>query len=447
MSAESDFEYEGIEADDEMYGAEADDEADDEAEYMEADDEGIEADDEADDEAEYMEADDESIEADDEADDEAEYIEADDEARVSGSARLRANQDRRRRVAYAQKMAAARKRDERRAATTQKSITRQIRSVRAGAPARVAPVATLRGAGVVTAILPNGRRTQMRIIPTVAPVAEVNRLRSVILTNEKRQAVATANNAKAITALASTQTSAVKRLTDQQLKSDKELGKRIVEINSRLDKRITKELGGGAGSMGKHGKRMMVMLRRQRQRSMWNSVLLASAAPFYAAYGKSGDPFHRNNLILTGSLLGWLVGDELIDQFSGKSSNALKSGANWWSYLAPVGNGATVYFLLKDKQHQRFISGVTDVPATGEITVSLVDVIAKDFNDDFKRDDHPAVATVLEPAGLAGTVTASVKQGNLKLMVEPDSPIGGVTKVAWIVDTEPTQVVSKLATP
>ena len=43
------------------------------------------------------------------------------------------------------------------------------------------------------AILPNGRRSRMRIIPTVAPISEVNRLRSVVIVNEKRQAVATAD--------------------------------------------------------------------------------------------------------------------------------------------------------------------------------------------------------------------------------------------------------------
>jgi hypothetical protein len=44
---------------------------------------------------------------------------------------------------------------------------------------------------VVTAILPNGRRSRMRIIPTMAPIAEVNRLRTVINVNAQRQAVAT----------------------------------------------------------------------------------------------------------------------------------------------------------------------------------------------------------------------------------------------------------------
>src|SRR5207245_5691281 len=133
--------------------------------------------------------------------------------------------------------------------------------------------------------LPNGRRSQMRIIPTLAPVGEVNRLRSVVISNERRQAVATRYNARAIASLSAAQVSAVKKLTDQQVKSDKDLSKRIVQGDNRLDRRISKELSGGTGILDKHSKRMMRVLRRHRQRSLWNGVLLATSAPFFAAYG------------------------------------------------------------------------------------------------------------------------------------------------------------------
>jgi hypothetical protein len=172
---------------------------------------------------------------------------------------------------------------------------------------------------------------------------------------------------------------------------------------------------------------------------IWNSVLLATSAPFFAAYGDRAKPFSQNNLILTGSLLGWLVVDEIIDAFAG-NSGALKGLASLWSYLAPIGNGATAFFLLDNKQHERFVSGVTEIPvgAPGVVTVSLTDgLIAKSAVDDFKKEKHAVVATLLDPASAAGTVNelrATVNDGNLTLIIDPGLTVAA--KVAWIVDTK-----------
>ncbi len=450
MEAESSFEY-----DEDVEGGEAFEASDEADEGFEAD-ETFEASDEADEADETFEADesDESWEAAgeaeaDEADEtfEAEADEAD-EAVLSASAGLRAEQSRRRQSAFAQKLASDQRREAQRAATTQRTITNQIKAIRPGPPAKVASVGSLQGAGVVTAVLPNGRRSRMRIIPTLAPVKEVNRLRSVVMVNEKRQAIATQRNAKAISALGSTQASAVKRLTAQQVQSDKDLSKRVIESHNRLDKRITKELGGRSGVVGRHDKRMMRALKRHRQRSLWNNVLLATSAPFFSAYGETGNPFAKNNLILTGSLLGWLFGDEVIDQFSGKSS-FLKGGANLWSYLAFAGNGATSYFLLRNKQHERFVSGVTTVSRNGngiakfDLTKSQ---IASGSADDFKSKRHTVIATFLEdaegsPAVIGRDLRAEVTgDGFLTLAIDP--PPNTDMKVAWIVDTKAENQVS-----
>ena len=354
-----------------------------------------------------------------------------DEASVSASARFRASQDRSRRAAFARQVASDQRVEARRAASTQKSITSQIKSIQPGAPAKVYSVGNLQGAGVVTAILPNGRRSRMRIVPTVAPITEVNRLRSVLLVNEKRQAVATAKNSRAIARLAGAQAAAVKRLTEQQVKSDKEISKRLIDGHNRLDKRLAKAVGGGSGVLDKHGKRIMRAIKQQRQRSIWNGVLLATSAPFFAAYGDRARPFSKNNLILTGSLLGWMVGDELIDQFSGKSG-ALKSGAGVWSYLAPIGNGATAYFLLDGKQHERFITGTNDVPAAGTVTVDLTKRVGSDSVDAFKKGTHVAVASLTTSGGVANEVAAKVdNNGVLTITIFP----AAAGTVAWVVDT------------
>jgi hypothetical protein len=341
---------------------------------------------------------------------------------------------------WARRIAADQRVEAQRAASTQRSITSQIRSIQPGGATKIASVGRLQGAGVVTAILPNGRRSRMRIIPTMAPISEVNRLRSVITVNDRRQAIATGKNSRAISALVATQTGAVKKLTAEQVKSDRDLRKRIVEGDNRLDKRITKELSGGTGSLDKHGKRVMRLLRRNRQRSIMNSVTLATAAPFFSAYGDRARPFSKNNLILTGSLLAWLLSDEIVDQFAGSKPGALKGGANLWSYLAPVGNGATAFFLLNKKQHERFVSGVSAIPAAPPFTLDLTATrIAKNSIADFQKSQHTVVATVV--AGPVGTrVAASVNNGMLSLAAVDGAaaaPLPVAATVAWIVDTQP----------
>ena len=182
------------------------------------------------------------------------------------SARLRANHDRNRRAEWARRIAADQRLAARRAATTLQSITRQIRSIQTGGRTRLYSVGPLQGAGVVTAILPNGRRSFMRIIPTLALIHEVNRLRSAMTVNDRRQAIATGKNSRAIAALAVAQAAAVKKLSAEQVKSDKDLRKRLVEADNRLNRRITKELSGGSVVFDKYGKRLMRPVRRQRQR-------------------------------------------------------------------------------------------------------------------------------------------------------------------------------------
>jgi hypothetical protein len=431
MNSESqDFEYD--EASDEAF--EASDEAD------EGSDEAFEASDEADEGSdEAFEASDEADEASDEADeasDEAVAAGEGDEAvdeEVSYQARLRADQDRNRRASWARQIAADQRLEAQRAAATQRDITGRIRSIQAGGRARVYSVGRLQGAGVVTAVLPNRRRSQMRIIPTLAPISEVNRLRAAITINDRRQAVATTSNSRAIASLAATQAAAVKKLSEQQVKSDRELGKRIVEGHNRLDKRITKELGSTSGGLGKHGKRMMRLLRRQRQRSIWNSILLATSAPFFAAYGDRKNPFGPNNLKLTGSLLGWMLVDEVVDQFASTKSKGWSGGASLFSYAAPVGNGATAYFLLNNKQHERFVSDVVTLNETGEAVVDVAGTkIAKDYIATFKAQGHSVVATVVG-AGDGVAVRADLKDGTLTLKAPAEAK---GRKVAFIVDTQ-----------
>ena len=177
-----------------------------------------------------------------------------------------------------------------------------------------------------------------------------------------------------MTALAGTQTSALKRLTAQQLKSDKDLSRRVVEGDNRLDARITKELSGGSGILDKHGKRMMRVLKRERRRAMMNNVLLATSVPFFLAYGDRDSPFTADNAILTGSTLFWLLGDDAISSFASEKGWG-QNVASVWSYGAPIANGGGLYFWFRNKQNRGFLAGVSPVRADGTVETE-VDVFA-----------------------------------------------------------------------
>lgn len=438
---EADFEY------DEGMG-EADNEAGDEAFAAEGADEGDEAADER-----VFEADEGTDEADesatigameadesDEADEAAEGFDVGYD--MSASARLRAAEDRNRRAGWARRMAADQRLEAERAASAQRAIADRIRAIPITSRTRVATVGSLQGAGVVTAILPNGRRTRMRIVPTVAPISEVNRLRSVVLANERRQANAIATNAKAVSSLATAQSSSMQKLMAQQVKSDADLSKRVVEGDNRLDARITKELSGGSGILDRHNKRMLRVIRRERRRAMMNNVLLATSTPFFLAYGDRETPFTIDNAIIAGSTLFWLLGDDVISSWSA-NKGFMQGLASVWSYGAPIANGGGLYWWFRNKQNQRFLVGVSAVPiaggaTTGSFSTSVNGLIKKDSLAAFNANEHPVVASFAKD-GASGAVTAALdKTGNLKLTIVGATAPGAATTmdVAWIVDTQ-----------
>jgi hypothetical protein len=168
----------------------------------------------------------------------------------------RTDQDRRRHADWARRIAADQRLEAQRAAAAIRSISRQARSIRTGGGRRPNVVPALKGAGVVTVILPNGRRSRMRIVPALAPIQEVNRLRSVIIVNERRQAIAIEKHARAIAALAAAETAAVKKLLAMQTRSDRDLRDRLVEAADRLDWRIDEDRSRRSTTADKKGSRV-----------------------------------------------------------------------------------------------------------------------------------------------------------------------------------------------
>lgn len=467
-------EYEDIEAfeafeddddDDEGFEVFEDDDDDDEAFFAEDDDdddEGVEIfeDDDDDDEAFYAEDDDDDDEAygdEDDDDDDEDIAEAyadiegledvgESAAELSRRQRRRIAMLRRRRILARRKaMRAARLAASRRAKKAQKSLNRKLRRIGRPGRLKIRKYRPLKGKGVVTARLANGRTTKMMFIPALATLRNVNLATRRLSANDARQAKASRTHAKMLQRLKSAQRSAVKSLTAQQVKASKDLAKRISTGDAKNDKRISKLMSKDR----RIDARIKKQIRHGQQRSVWNSLLLASAVPLYSAYGdraigNNANPFSKKNLILTGSLAFWLFGDELIDRFlarGGKSGKIWGGGANVWSYIAPVGNAATTYLLLKDQQHQRFITGVTkmaDNRTAQEFPGELLKRIGKDYHADFKNIACPNVTATLKKldgGADAESVLAWVSDGELNLQLMGGSGSSGSVEVSWKVDT------------
>jgi len=454
-----DYDDESFEYDNDDESVEDDDDDDDEAFEDDDDDDDDESfeDDDDDDEAFEDDDDDESFEDDDDDDESFAGEEAeDDEAAEISLGRLAARvRARSRSRARARSKARARSRARaraaaRRARANRMRLSRRFKRIRGARRTRARALRRVRGTSIITATLPNGRKTRMRISPSPASAKSINKLRAQIAANTKRQAKAASANAKAIRKLSSAQASAVKKLSAQQVKADKALSKRIVSGDNKLDKRLSKEIATIKGGNAKHRRMMMIAAKRNRRRALWNSILVTTALPFFAAYGNVDNPISRNNLILTGSLAGWMLGDEALDRVKarGRRRKAMSRGSDLWSYLAPVGNAATVWGLLKDKQHVRFLSGTTSVPygtsASNSTSVQVMDQVAEGYRTNFIAlgDSVRVVATIATdnlPAGVTG-VTASVSDGVLTLTLltadEALFPTPGNLDVAWIVDTQ-----------
>lgn len=279
----------------------------------------------------------------------------------------------------------------------------------------------------------------MMFKPTLATRTDVNRLTRQISVNNIKQAKAIQVQGKNIKLLKTAQSSAVKSLTAQQLKSSKLLTKQITDGDKSLDKRITKLVSTQKKSGRRQDVKMLGKVKDQQRRSTWNSVLIASAIPLFAAYGAraAGDnanPLTKKNLIIAGSTAGWLFADDIIDRFLTRGNKKWRSASTIWNIAAPFANAATVYYFMKDKQHERFVTGITPVKGNGEADAGLVPV-GKDHGFD-KFNSPPVVATLKEADVEVEGVKARVDQGKLYLTLTGSNLTADSTAdVAWQVDT------------
>jgi hypothetical protein len=342
--------------------------------------------------------------------------------------------------------------------------------LRRGAPSR--------GARTLAAILPNGRVVWLRLGPPLAPAVSLNHLAQAAENATRWRQAAAQHQSEAIDGLSRALAADAERFSDAKLERARALRRRMVVGDRRLDRRL-------ARAREEHRSRVERQLRIEREtvrrlgrRDLWDKIVVASSAPLFAAYGQPGRPFGANNVALTLSLLIWLVGDEIVDLLFGtgeKSPYPLRD-TDAWSYIAPIGNLLSGWWLLDGLQHERFIAGFAKGsgepfkadpnPAAPPGTELIYQYVAELKLSGAMRPEHfldfatftgvPVVATVRSvtpsAAGIAaatrvGGLSAAVDEGTLKatvtvfaqdLRVLPTDPIPSVLddfEVAWMVDT------------
>ena len=327
------------------------------------------------------------------------------------------------------------------------------------------------GARQLSALLPNGRTIWLRVDTPLAPASSVDRLAQLAENVAERRESTNAALADAIERLSKTVDRDVERLGEARVTRARQIRRRLAADDNKLDARLAKVREEFQSRLDKQLKIDRENLRRLRRRDLWDKILIASSLPLFAAYGQRGSPFATNNLTLTLSLLIWLVGDQVVEAVFGSSKPnepyALDD-ADAWSYLAPVGNVLAAWWLLSDRQHERFVTGIDTIkldnprphgPSGAPFyrfrkEVELKDLIKKDHFPDFATfTGVPAVATVRTmrfkpestPLDLRiETVTVNADAGvlSLSLRVVPRNPPSGPLPsslgeidVAWMVDT------------
>ena len=333
-----------------------------------------------------------------------------------------------------------------------------------------------RGARQLTAILPNGRTVWLEVGVPLAPAAAVEGLARVAAAAGERRALASAGQREAIDRLAATLAADIDRVEQARLERVDALRRTMLAADLKLDRRLARARDELHARIDKQLKIDRENIRRLRRRDLWDTILIATSLPLYAAYGQPGELFGVNNLTLLLSSLIFLAGDEVVEAVFGGdqgSSDYALQDADVWSYLAPFANVAAAWWLLSDQQHERFITGVTRLELEGvhahathrrtmyhyRANVDLRRRVALDYVADFESyADVPVVATigslVWTPAGAqlharVERLTAHVDEGVLKLEFyvipargwkrRPYPTELGHVDVAWMVDTrQPT---------
>jgi hypothetical protein len=344
-----------------------------------------------------------------------------------------------------------------------------------GAGPRGAPA---RGSAALTAVLPNGRVVWLRADPPLASSGAAAQLAAEAEQSAYRRRASTGVQRIALDQASRTVVADAVRLTDDKVDRASALRKRILASHRELDRKLEKARQEFRTRIARQIRIEGEAVARLRRRNLWDQIILATAGAVFAAYGQRGNPLGANNLAITLALLMWLVGDDIIDAVFGredKSSPYPVDDTDVWSYLAPIGFVLTAWWLMHERQHERFVASQVAIPTSSftavangglimyrsRMKIELDGVIAPGHFDDFAGFTAvPAVATIagltLTAAGEAAhakvsSLSVDVTSGELQIVVSVVAddtrpiplvdPIPAVDKavkalkVAWMVDT------------
>jgi hypothetical protein len=215
----------------------------------------------------------------------------------------------------------------------------------------------VRGTPSLTGILANGRVIPLRVREPLVPVGDLDQLVGTLRRMGDDADAAIQARSQAIGRLSRTVASDADRLARERGAARRKREAQVLAASARLDRRIDKELIPLREDIEKAGARHARLVRRLARRALWDDLVVLSALPLFAAYGQRGNPLASSNLVLTLSLLVWLLGDELTDLIAGADTVFGIRDTDIWSYIAPLANVLTGWFLLRNAQHERFITG------------------------------------------------------------------------------------------
>lgn len=333
-----------------------------------------------------------------------------------------------------------------------------------------------RGVRNVSAILPNGRIVWLRVAPNLAPAASLRAAASAANRAAQWRRAEAAANQYGIHRLARSLAGEAEKISDAHVERRAWLRREAVAGDDRIARRLTKAGAAFRSRLARQIEIERTAVERLAERDLWDKILIATSLPLFAAYGQAGNPFGANNLALVLSLAIWLVGDEIRDALFGSDERSPYPVRQMdaWSYLAPLGNLLTGWWLMSELQHERFITGVTksfvprapvDLGGGKErheyvSTVNLARYMPPGYFAEFATFDEvravvtPAVLTVSAAGAAKNTtvevVSAAVRNGFLEIhlralsdIVPPGEPVFDAIEIAWLVDTHKPESASQ----
>ncbi len=199
-------------------------------------------------------------------------------------------------------------------------------------------------------VLPGGQQARLLVPAGLAPASAVRSFASAAQkSSQRRTALVRALATRVTQNHAQLSRSGVRRLRRQLsavLKADSGLSQQFSQLQLARQRQL-------AGQRAVQAERVQLAERR----GIWHQAVALSSLPLCAILGRHNLQHHLTLLV---SLLLWVFGDEVTDMLSSRNEaeSAAANRSPWWLYVSPAANLLTGWWLLHDRQHEPFVSGM-----------------------------------------------------------------------------------------